>query len=107
VDIVNIVGSDAGNRDRREARKIVEKTADRFRNQQSVSATVLEGDDVVETVVARSESYDLTIVGATRKGLLQQFVLGAIPEQIGWSANGTVIMAKRNLGIVSRLERWL
>nr|WP_227376204.1 universal stress protein [Haladaptatus halobius] len=107
VDIVNIVGSDAGNRDRREARKIVEKTADRFQNQQSVSATVLEGDDVVETVVARSESYDLTIVGATREGLLQQFVLGAIPEQIGWSANGTVIMAKRNLGIVSRLERWL
>jgi nucleotide-binding universal stress UspA family protein len=67
---------------------------------------VLEGEEVVDAIVEESSGYDLTIIGATREGLLQQFVFGVIPEQVGRRANSTVIMAKRNLAITSRVTRW-
>ncbi|MDZ7731004.1 MAG: amino acid permease [Natrialbaceae archaeon] len=68
--------------------------------------TVLRQGEVVEEIVAESADHDLTIMGATRESLLQQLVLGAIPEEVGLQAKGTVIMAKRDLGIASRLSRW-
>lgn len=39
--------------------------------------------------------------------LLQEFVFGAVPVEVGQRARSTVIMAKRYLGITSRLRRWL
>ena len=58
-------------------------------------------------IISESAEYDLTIIGATREGLLQQFVFGGIPEEVGRRAENTVIMAKRNLGISSSLSRLL
>lgn len=98
---------DADDQRRDEAQEIVGSTAATFEGTESVSTKVLEGGDVVEMIVEQSASYDLTIVGATREGLLQQFVFGALPEQIGWRAQNIVIMAKRNIGIASRLSRWV
>ncbi|WP_254522854.1 amino acid permease [Natrinema caseinilyticum] len=66
---------------------------------------LVEGADVADTIVDTSSDHDVTIVGATREGLFQQLVFGAIPETVGREADGTVIMAKRNLGITSRLRR--
>lgn len=71
------------------------------------STAVVEGNDVAATIVERSADHDVTIIGASREGLLQQLVFGAIPEDVGRQAKGTVIMAKRNLGITSRLTRWV
>ncbi|MFB6180102.1 MAG: universal stress protein, partial [Halorientalis sp.] len=68
--------------------------------------TLLEGGDVADTIVERSADHDITIVGASREGLLQQLVFGAIPEEVGRRADNTVIMAKRYLGLRSRLSRW-
>jgi len=66
---------------------------------------LIEGSDVVASIVDASADHDLTIIGATREGLLQQFVFGTIPERVGREAEGTVIMAKRNLGITSYVRR--
>jgi nucleotide-binding universal stress UspA family protein len=66
---------------------------------------VIESDDVVAAIVNASETHDLTIIGATREGLLQRFIFGSIPEQVGRDAAGTVIMAKKDLGITSRIRR--
>ena len=106
IEVVNVVEPDADDRRREEARKMVESTAETFEDFEGVTTSVIEGDDIVRTIVDRSDEYDLTIVGATREGLLQQFVFGAIPEQIGWQAENIVIMAKRNTDITSRLSRW-
>ena len=51
--------------------------------------------------------HDLTVVGATRESELQQFVFGALHETVGQRTDSTVTMAKRNLGLTSRLARWL
>ena len=49
----------------------------------------------------------VTTLGATREGLLQQFVCGVIPEEVGKRAEGAVIITRRNLGVGSRLRRTL
>lgn len=65
----------------------------------------VENPDVAQAIIDESENHDLTIIGATREGILQQLVFGSIPEQVGREASGTVIMAKRDLGVTSRLRR--
>ena len=65
-----------------------------------------EGEDVADAIVAASADHDMTIIGATREGLLQRLVFGVIPETVGREADGTVIMAKKNLGITSRIRRF-
>jgi amino acid transporter len=72
-----------------------------------VSTELLESDDVVDAIVTASQDHDLTVIGATREGLLQQLVFGAVPEEVGRRAEGLVIMAKKNLGVRSRLRHWL
>ncbi|GAA0645282.1 amino acid permease [Salarchaeum japonicum] len=72
-----------------------------------VSVKEVEADDVADAIVAETANHDLTLIGATREGMLQQLVFGAIPEEVGRRAESTVLMAKRNLGITSRLRRWL
>lgn len=71
------------------------------------TTTLVERDDVVEAIVERSMEHDLTVIGASREGLLQQLVFGAIPETVGRRAGSTVIMAKPYLGLTSRVTRWL
>ncbi|MFC4551568.1 amino acid permease [Halorussus sp. GCM10023401] len=105
IDIVHVVDPDADESKRREAREMFEEvTADL--ETENVDTEVIEHDDVVDAVVERSGEYDVLLAGATREGLLQQFVFGSIPEKIGWGSNGTVIMAKKNRGITSKAKGW-
>jgi len=71
-----------------------------------VDTTLVEDGDVIEEIIDRSGAHDITIIGASRESLLEQLVFGAIPEEVGRRAKNTVIMAKRDLGITSRVTRW-
>ena len=88
-----------------EVRSILDDTVENL-GAVETSTELVERDDVANVIVERSADHDLTIIGATREGLLQQLVFGAIPEGVGRRAENTVIMAKRNLGITSRVTRW-
>lgn len=57
--------------------------------------------------VAESGNHDLTILGATREGVIQKFVFGTIPETVAERAPTTVIMAKRELDVKTRLQESL
>ncbi|WP_256686893.1 amino acid permease [Halococcus qingdaonensis] len=77
----------------------------------TAETTVVESDDVLDAITDRTSEHDLTVIGATREGLLQQFVFGAIPEEVARAADDTVVIAKRNEGLSSQarysLRRWL
>ena len=88
---------------REEAERLLDETAADLDSE--TTTTILEGD-VVDTVVERTGEYDLPVVGATREGILSQFVLGSVPEQIGWTANGTGMMAKGKRGIADEVSGW-
>jgi hypothetical protein len=102
-----IVPANASEAERQDARSLIENSAERFdrTGPDSIATDVLEGDDVVERLLAESEDYDVAIIGATREGQLQQFVFGAIPEEFTRRAPVTTIVTKRNVGLTSRLVR--
>ncbi|WP_411963944.1 amino acid permease [Haloferax sp. YSMS24] len=104
VTVQYVVDPDADERRRQAGQAVLEKAAEKL-GDVTFETQFVEGADVVETIVESSLDHDLTIIGSTREGLLQQFVFGSIPEQVGQEAAGTVIMAKRNLGIRSVFSR--
>jgi len=60
-----------------------------------VERRCVEGSDIVETVLAEAEGYDLLIVGASEESLFRHLLMGNISEQIARRASVTVIMVKR------------
>jgi len=70
--------------------------------------TVLEeADDISQGIIDYTNSFDITVLGAPRKGLLQQFVLGTIPEEVSVKGKGTVLTVHRGGADESWLDRWL
>ncbi|MFB6112777.1 MAG: amino acid permease [Halodesulfurarchaeum sp.] len=96
-------GTDA---DRQEPMEKIERTEEAIGNDVQVTTEIIEADSVADSIVQKSAEFDITLLGATREGLFQQLLFGAIPEEVGQRADGIVIMAKRNRGLGSRLSRW-
>ncbi|MFB6171052.1 MAG: amino acid permease, partial [Haloarculaceae archaeon] len=105
VDVVHVVDPNASDEDRESAQERLDQTVGIVEDDVTVNARLVEGSDVVQSIVEQTADYDLTIVGATREGLLQQLVFGTIPEEVGRRAQNTVIMTKRHLGLTSRVAR--
>lgn len=105
VEVLTVIEGDGAAGDRERAERLVASVAEPFEGL-DVTTRVAEGD-VVDVVLDATADHDLTIIGATQEGLLQELVFGAIPVEVGQNAGGTVIMTKRYLGITSRLRRWL
>ncbi|WP_267639685.1 amino acid permease [Haloarchaeobius amylolyticus] len=89
---------------RRRAEAVLSETADRVEDV-PVETELVTADSVTDAIVEASADHDLVVIGATREGLFQQLVFGAIPEEVGRRADATVIMAKSDLGLRSRVER--
>lgn len=106
IDIVRVLDPTASDEDWADAEGRLDSTTADLDEELTVERQVFEGTDVADTIVNHSAEYDITIIGATREGLLEQFVFGAIPEEVGRRAENTVIMAKQNLGITSKATRW-
>ncbi|MFB6104414.1 MAG: amino acid permease [Halobacteriaceae archaeon] len=104
VTVQHVVGTGADDQRRSAAAGTIDETIEVLADV-DCQRQLIEGSDVVDSIVEASADHDLTIIGATREGLLQQFVFGTIPERVGREAEGTVIMAKRDLGITSYLRR--
>lgn len=105
IELAYVLGSDANAEAREDAEELLVSATEMIGEHETVDHQLLGGKDVAETIVERSGDHDLTIVGATREGVLQQFVFGAIPEAVARRAESTVIMAKRKLPLTSRLSR--
>jgi amino acid transporter/nucleotide-binding universal stress UspA family protein len=64
-------------------------------NYEHIEPRIVEGTNVVDTVLRESEGYDLIVLGATNEPLFENLLLGNIAEQIAKRADITVIMVKR------------
>lgn len=76
------------------------------------------GRDPVESVLKRSEGYDLLVIGATTEPAWRNYLFGAKPEQIIEGAPQSVLMVKTHMGRrgetlrrltrrLARVRRWL
>jgi nucleotide-binding universal stress UspA family protein len=70
-----------------------------------IERRIVEGSDVVETILAQAAGYDLIVIGASEEPLFRNLLMGSIPEQIAQRAAVTVIMVKRRSGVVHSFLR--
>jgi nucleotide-binding universal stress UspA family protein len=56
---------------------------------------IVEGEDLVETILREADSHDLVAMGATEEPLLRSFFVGGISEQVARQSPVTVIVVKR------------
>ena len=101
VDLLRVVESE---REEAEARDLLTEAADPLPGVE-VETVVREGS-VADAIVAESERRDVTVLGATRTGMVRRQFVGSVPQEVGRRADGTVIMARKGDGsLVSRVFR--
>ena len=61
----------------------------------------------VPTILNESRDYDLVVMGSSRERVLQQIVMGSIPEEIARRCEKPLAMVKSNEGIQSFIKRWV
>ncbi len=66
---------------------------------------VVEGNDVIETILREAEGYDLIVIGATNEPLFKNLLMGNIPEQVARRATVTTVMVKRRHGPIKSFLR--
>jgi len=94
VTLLHVVPPGTCNSDLVRARKVLDHALDGV-DYEHIERRCVEGTDVVETVLAEAEGYDLLIVGASEEPLFRNLLMGNIPEQIAKRASVTVIVVKR------------
>jgi nucleotide-binding universal stress UspA family protein len=88
----------AGEEEGRWAEKMLEQTIAPY--DYPLETKVVTAPDVVTGILREAEGYNLVILGATREGLFDQLLFGAIPRRVAEECPKTVIMAKRYQGPV-------
>lgn len=56
---------------------------------------IVEGGPVADTISEESGYYDVTVIGAPRKGRLRQFVFGSTAREVQRGASNAIVMVRR------------
>lgn len=107
VELVTVVPPGADEEAVADGRDLLTRTSPSLGAVESVEESVLRGEDVVETVVERSQKHDVTVIGAGGEGLIRKALVGSVPEAVGRQADGAVVMTKRHQGVPTTLWRRL
>jgi nucleotide-binding universal stress UspA family protein len=107
VDVVHFLGRDASANERNQGERIIETTERILADIERVETRSESTENVAEAIVARSDEYDVTILGAPTGGLLEQFVFGTVPDSVNRGSENAVVMAQQDTGSTSVYGRWI
>jgi uncharacterized hydrophobic protein (TIGR00271 family) len=65
----------------------------------SFESLVIQAESVAQGIAEASESFDLVLLGASEERIIDQILLGTIPEQVARSSSMPTIMVKRFRGM--------
>lgn len=106
VDVVHFLGEDAAD-ERNEGENIIEAAEHVLSGVKRIETAVESTDKVAETIIARSDEYDVTVLGSPTSGLLEQFVFGTVPDAVNQRTENAVVMAQDDTGSTSLYDRWI
>lgn len=93
---------DAG---RTDGEELIQTAVERVGDYEHVQTALKEADDISHAIIEYTGAFDITVIGAPREGLLQQFILGTIPEEVSVKGEGTVLTTHRGGAGESWLDR--
>ncbi|MFB6254930.1 MAG: universal stress protein [Halobacteriaceae archaeon] len=102
--LVSVVGPATPQSDVDSRKSVLDDTAATI-NDIQIETRMLRGENIAETIIAETNNYDLTIIGASGKGRLEEFVFDSITAKIARKGDGSIIITRRPKG-VSSLERF-
>jgi nucleotide-binding universal stress UspA family protein len=106
VDIVHFLGEDATDDEREDGESIV-GAAERILFSVDRTLELDSTANVAEAIIARSDEYDVTVLGSPTGGLLEQFVFGTVPDSVNQRSENAVVMAQQDTGSTSVYDRWV
>lgn len=95
IDVVHCVPADATESTIEAATELVEGVATDLRDAAETGTIIVRTENAPEEIIHRSNNYDVTLLGAPRESLLQQFIYGSLPERVRLGSKNTVVMARR------------
>ena len=98
---------DAGDASPDAAAPPFERCIDRLGSFEDFDTWVYEGPSPSAAIVEQSSYYDVTILGATGKGLLREMIAGSTTRAVLRGAENTVLTVRNGTREPSRLQRWL
>jgi nucleotide-binding universal stress UspA family protein len=109
VDIVHFLGEDAtaDERDERDDGERIVGAAERALFSVDRTLELDSTANVAEAIIARSDEYDVTVLGSPTGGLLEQFVFGTVPDSVNQRSENAVVMAQQDTGSASVYDRWV
>lgn len=72
--------------------EVLDSGIDRVAGYPDAEHTLLDAPDIPTAIIEYAEPFDLTILGAPREGLLHQFILGTVPDDVSTDTDGTVLI---------------
>ncbi len=94
VTLLHVVPVGARNRDMVRAQQVINYTLEGL-DYPNIVSRMIEGANVVETVLRESVGYDLIVIGATHEPLFRNLLIGDTATQIAKRAGVTVVVVKR------------
>lgn len=107
IDLLHVVDEDPTEAALAEGRALLEAGLDRLDGFEDADTWLAEAAEVSEGIVEQTDYYDLTVIGAPRRGRLKEFIFGSTTENVRSDASGAVVTVQRDTEDGSRLDRWL
>ncbi|MCB0334682.1 MAG: amino acid permease [Bdellovibrionales bacterium] len=110
IEVCRVVPQDATDVERAVALEQVEEAKSRILARSSeldVKTLVLEDASISAGITKAAKSYDLIVIGATRKSVYQDVIFGNIPEELAQHVGVNVIVVKRHQAVSALLGRVL
>jgi basic amino acid/polyamine antiporter, APA family len=70
-----------------------------------ITTELVEGQDIVETIVQAAQDHDLVVMGASEEPLFRNLLTGNIAAQVASNAPVSVIIVKRRSGLIRSMLR--
>ncbi|OKY78441.1 MAG: Nucleotide-binding protein UspA family [Candidatus Methanohalarchaeum thermophilum] len=103
ITLLNVTKSPNG-----ESEELISKHKKKFEKEDiDVETEIISGEDIGNSIIsyAKENSFDTIVIGATKKGIVQQALFGTIPEKVGEEFDGEVIMVKKRQPLQSVIRR--
>jgi nucleotide-binding universal stress UspA family protein len=106
VDVVHFLNDDTAD-EGDDGESIIEAAERALFGVERVETELGSAENVAETIIARSDAYDVTVLGSPTSGLLEQFVFGTVPDTVNQRTENAVVMAQGDTGSTSVYDRWI
>ena len=103
ITLMHVVPPGATDADRIRAQQVFDEVCEGL-PQAGLERRLVEGAEVVDTVLTQAEGYDLLVIGGSEEPMFRNLLMGNVAVQIAQRAAVTVIMVKRRS---SRLHSFL